>query len=449
MKKYLVLILIAVGSFATSCSSWIDPALNVDPNNPSDAPPSYLLPSVEVQLAYTNGSTLSRMSNLLTQQYEGTDRQHLGFYNYLITSNDIIDIWDNIYSPTLINAQILIQKSTRVEFVGFRAAGRILTAAAIGAATDAFGDVPFSEALLGSESGGKFNAKFDKQADIYTRIQLLLDSAITELATAKAFTNDYIYGGDPKKWTKAAWALKARYAIHLTKRNGNAAATQALQFLAKGFQSNSDDFTYNFDASASQSNPLWQFMDGRTGDMAFGSVFQKRLTALKDPRLGPYADDTNADYPGFGTFYFSQNSPIVLMSYAEQKFIEAEANQRLGNAAAALSAYKDGVSSSMKFIGVAQADADAYLAQSSVTPTGALTIERIIEQKYIALFTQPETWTDWRRTGFPVLTPVKGSAIPRRLPVSFDETQYNAANIPAGSLNTVTWIYTPVWWDGN
>jgi hypothetical protein len=66
-----------------------------------------------------------------------------------------------------------------------------------------------------------------------------------------------------------------------------------------------------------------------------------------------------------------------------------------------------------------------------------------------------ETWSNWRRSGFPVLTPVvypgnnTGGTIPRRFPYPIVEAGTNTANynaahnaVPGGDLLT-----SRVWWD--
>jgi hypothetical protein len=68
-----------------------------------------------------------------------------------------------------------------------------------------------------------------------------------------------------------------------------------------------------------------------------------------------------------------------------------------------------------------------------------------MDQKYLSSFLQLETWSDWRRTGFPVLVKPAGAVtteIPRRLPYPDDERLYNGDNMPAGLT-----ITSRVWWD--
>ncbi len=83
-----------------------------------------------------------------------------------------------------------------------------------------------------------------------------------------------------------------------------------------------------------------------------------------------------------------------------------------------------------------------YLA--SVDPgEGNLTLQNIIEQKYIAMYNDPEIFADWRRTGFPELTPNTGDMIPRRLPYPQTETVSNE-NTPSQADVT---MFSRVWWD--
>ncbi|MEM9391667.1 MAG: SusD/RagB family nutrient-binding outer membrane lipoprotein, partial [Bacteroidota bacterium] len=79
-------------------------------------------------------------------------------------------------------------------------------------------------------------------------------------------------------------------------------------------------------------------------------------------------------------------------------------------------------------------------------------LEQIMTQKYIALYSHGlETWTDFRRTGFPALTPVTGGnnafnlngEIPRRLPYPQTEIDLNNSNVPITSPD----FQDRFWWD--
>jgi hypothetical protein len=448
-------LLLAVGACTAmtlaSCNQWIDTSLNNDPNNPQSVAITTLLPSTEGSLAFTNGSTVSRFACMFTQQFLGTDRQHAGYYTYLLTENDVGNIWDNYYVATMKTARTLIDQAGSGS-PHYRGAGRVLFVNALATVTDTWGDVPYTEIFQLQRNGtGTLTAKFDTQESLYNVMQTQLDSAIIDLqSTRNAIALDYgvggvavdaIYNGDRQKWLRAAWTLKARLAIHLAKRRGNAASQDALRFLANGFKSVGDDMKFAFGTAAATPNPLYGFMRDRA-DITVGDYITKLLTDLKDPRAEGYGDQDN----GPGPQVANSNSAVILLSFAEAKFIEAEANQRLGNTDAARTAFIAGVNASLAANGVSSDDAQTYTAQTSVVPASGITLERIMTQKYLAMYTQPETWTDWRRTGFPTLTPVTGNAIPRRLNTPLNERLYNGSNVPAGS-NQPAWLFGRVWWD--
>ena len=64
-------------------------------------------------------------------------------------------------------------------------------------------------------------------------------------------------------------------------------------------------------------------------------------------------------------------------------------------------------------------------------------------QKYIAMFMDPEVFSDWRRTGIPELDPNTGANVPRRLPYAETAVLYNE-NTPSPADVT---IYDRVDWD--
>jgi Susd and RagB outer membrane lipoprotein len=60
----------------------------------------------------------------------------------------------------------------------------------------------------------------------------------------------------------------------------------------------------------------------------------------------------------------------------------------------------------MMATGVPTAQIDAYIMANGTLPAAeADKVKAIIEEKYVANWGVPmESWTDWRRTGFPALT---------------------------------------------
>jgi len=284
----------------------------------------------------------------------------------------------------------------------------------------------------------------------------LLNEAITDLQSSKSVyspgAEDVIYGGDLAKWKKTAYALKARYSLHLAKKKGATAYSDALAAIANAYQGNGDDFKLIFGSAYNNANPIFKSEQERPGYLCANSTYIAKLKEKNDPRLGVYFDgnlgsaagENNANASKIGPTYASETSPVYLISYAEIKFIEAEASFKANDKVRAANAYNDGLKASLQREGV-YGDGTWYTAQKETDAT--ITLEKIMNQKYLSSFLQVECWTDWRRTGFPALVKPAGavlSEIPRRLPYPDDERLYNGDNMPAGLTLT-----SRIWWDAN
>jgi hypothetical protein len=156
----------------------------------------------------------------------------------------------------------------------------------------------------------------------------------------------------------------------------------------------------------------------------------------------------------FGPYIKTATAPVIFATYSENKFIEAEARLILNATDPAIKTALDaGINASFnKAITVASdtnataAKRDAYItAKATLTGDFQADLEKIITQKYIALYTLGEVWVDYRRTGYPKIPTVQGTTgIPRRLPYPANENLLNSANIP----DRGTTYYKPrMWWD--
>jgi len=79
----------------------------------------------------------------------------------------------------------------------------------------------------------------------------------------------------------------------------------------------------------------------------------------------------------------------------------------------------------------------------------SISLAKIIMQKYIVLFMNPEAYTDYRRTGYPQLTPPSNALtvdkkMPRRWPYPTSERIYNSKNFEPYKNLTIS---SRVWWD--
>jgi hypothetical protein len=446
-------------SFLTICLIGLFPAcrleeINENPNVPSDVSMSLLLTSAQIDFANTLCGRFFRYSSIASQQLKGKDNQELLMENYNPDELFVGYPWEDFYSGPMINLNLIINKANEENSPAYSGVAKIMLANCIGVVTDTWGDVPFSEALAG---GQNLFPRYDSQEAIYDRIQELLDESIEELQLESPITpgtDDLIFGGDLNKWLRTAYALKARYFLHTSKRNNNAAQL-ALAQLSEAMTSSNDDCSYNYLGTSIDANPINNFFAS-----TFYAVVDPQfigVMGIADPRFEYFVDiiPFTGGQSKVGAFQGSANSPAVFMSYVEQKFIEAEAQLRTGNNEAAQSALQTAVTSSIEevesFLGVVLDQDDVNDLLTSLTLTGVFEddLEMIIEQKFVALFTQHECWTDWRRTNYPALDPNENEisssnpegGIPRRLIYPQSERLLNE-NFPG----TVT-MQARMWWD--
>jgi hypothetical protein len=202
--------------------------------------------------------------------------------------------------------------------------------------------------------------------------------------------------------------------------------------------SEADDAKVNFAEDPTAENPLSQFLSQRSGYMTIGSKLVDIMNGLEDPRRDAYiAADKSGKFTvdcDPGPLYASANSPVPVVTYAEMMMIRAEIKLAEGSDVDAKQSYTNAIKSSMKAAGVSDVEVTTYLAKPEVMPTGNLTLDHIMTQKYIALYTQPESFCDWRKTGIPAITPPKNASglTPRRFIYPISERIYNAANMPSG-----------------
>ena len=472
ISKYAVLLaLTATPLVITSCRQELD--INVDPNNPSQATLPGLLSGSQVGLAFALGGEGTRMPASIVQHYAGHRAQPLDYAQYRITSSATDGTWTALYNA-LMDIKELENKAAASGNQAYLGVSKILQAHAFSVITDLFGDIPFSEALQGRAN---ITPAYDRQEDIYPALITMIDDGVTALrAGTETIKGDIVYRGDVTKWEKFANSLKLRLLNHLSSRQPNAAAN----FLATNpslIDTSADDAKVAFGSVASNANPIHQFdvISGRK-DQAVASTIVDKMKALSDPRVSLYfkpiaendhglrgqyfgnvpgndvGDTGESRYSRVGSAYASVKSPVVLMSAAEVNFIKAEVYHRASNAASAQAAYEAAITQDFAALGLSSSSAATYLANANVAYNG--TLQRIMEQKWITMFQASyESWVDWRRTGYPALTPAANNAtsnvIPRNLPYPDVEINSNRANLVAGPGIPIpyTGLSNRVWWD--
>lgn len=469
---------IAVLVGVTACDNSSLTNVNKNPNAPEAVSAALLFPTAAVSSVNLARSTLEITPSAFVHwpQYAAEYQYaEISYYQFRPTTAD--GWWSAYYTGPIEDLEQALRQAKEQNYPN--QIGPILTMRAFDYSimTGMWGDIPFSEA--GQGDAGNFTPKYDTQQSIY-------DSLLTNLADANSMMSagagtgfgaqDPLYGGDIAKWKKFANSLRARLGMNLSTVDAQRAKSEvAAAIAAGGFTSNADNAQINWPGDGTNDNPWYDTEkegNGTRDDTRMSVTFIDTLLSLNDPRIKVFArpvqDETcgtvpmctpvapggyrgmpngleagDAGYWGpkasrLGTQVFDAKQPSYFMTYAEYSFIKAEAAERGWITGSAAQFYYDGIGASLKQWGVSSADSTAYLAQAKIQYLGGTAgLAQIGVQKWIALFTQGfEAWSEWRRTGYPNLTPALNARtangqIPRRVIYPQTEQSFNPANLSA------------------
>lgn len=417
---------ISLGLFLSSCSDYLD--INTDPTrvNENQVTLPAMLPTIveATSLAqYNYEFTIGQITQHLCNVTGGGADQHIEIR--------LSGAWSTSYLTAMTNAQLMIEKANTLSSPHYAALGKILLAYNLNMATTAWENIPYSQAF----SIKNLKPEYDSQESIYQVINQLLDEAIVDIdktsAKSPSAADDIIYGGNRTRWKAAAKALKARVIMQKSAKGATAAANDALTALASAaMTSNADDLqlTYN----TRNLNP-WHSnvaLANVTGNLTvrhsqqFIDALNGTTLGVFDPRLPIVGGRTTANANattwvggenGVGggnvdltanSWHSRNTSPILFITFAEQKFIQAEAEflknggttTSKGTTAVGYQAYLDGIKANMDKLGVADTARTRYMSDPKVAVGAAnLTLQLIMAEKFKALFLNPETWNDYRR----------------------------------------------------
>jgi len=482
--KQALFIGLAAAVGLSGCKKYLD--INENPNNPDNADPTLLLPTTEAAISQVIGNSFQVPGNMWAQYWTQSPlaSQYKTFDQYSPTTETFDNAWLNLYQVTLVNAD-LITKSQRVQLENVKGIAYVMKAYAFQVATDAFGDVPLSEAL---QPAVFQNPKYAAQQVVYDSVFMYINKALPLLNATSVSPGgqDLIFQGDMTKWVAFANTLKLRAYLRLS--NVDPATAQA--GIAALYQTNptflTEDASITYSPTGGNENPFYNEAAspvlGKVQNVVASSTVVNAFTANNDPRLGKFfalfidktaptdslesipqgsylANTTKKVSPpsalvgGKADDPNSATAPVKLLSAAESYFLQAEAVARGWATGDVTTLYKAGITAS--FAATGAGDPTTYI---NTAPAGlrALTaavtvndkVKAIITQKYFAMcgFQGFEAWNEWRRTGYPTFfVPSAGSIIaagqkPLRMRYPNSEATSNL-NYP-GTIP----IYTPVWW---
>ncbi|MBN1926750.1 MAG: SusD/RagB family nutrient-binding outer membrane lipoprotein [Prolixibacteraceae bacterium] len=461
--KYIIFLLILSVTFSTSCSDDVLDEIDRDPNNPTEVSVDFILPGVQVNCIHS--FLMGAGARYISSYVEHHCNVHLNPY----WPERGTDQFNQAYS-ILKDVNIIIEKGSEENKWTHVGIAQVIKAITLGTLTDIFGDVPYSEALLGSENR---NPEYDSQEAIYSELFLILDDAIKNLSKETVVNPgkyDMLLQGDKNMWVKVAWGLKARFYNRLSNIDSSGSATNALLAVKNSFSSAEECLSFSdYENGGSDHINLFSYQEQLEKCFATSVTMLNVLNSFNDlgfvdPRADRWFAKLNGEFVGAPNGenipdvahnkyspisivnVLSPDAPVMVLTYDELKFIEAEANLRLAKRPEANAAYRKAVEAACSRAGLTTGEIASYTSQGTVfTDNESLNLEMIIKQKYLSFFiSQPiEAWSDWRRTGIPSLyNTVEG--IPLRLPYPNTELARNS-NAPT-DINNVT-IYTKkVWW---
>ncbi len=467
---FIVLLLALLG--LGSCGEYLD--INTSPNAPEKPGDlDLLLADMTSTTAYNlvGGGNWTRFGAQWIQHVANNSTPPSND-TYRINTSDMNNEWAfSSYAGVLINGKRVEDLGTTAEQWHHVGVAKVLMAHNFALLTDFWGEIPFAEAL---QREGNIKPDFQDQETVYQGIQAMLDEGIELLRRPSDLpvgNGDFFYGGDTLSWLRLAHALKARYHLRLAGAPGYDAASQAqaaLSALAGAMQSPDDEARFPFNPDPGQEAPWNQWVNKFATSMQISQHMVQLLESLQDPRLPIMADqnqdglyighqngatptNTLAERSAIGQYFLDPDLDVPLMTYVEQKFIEAEAEWILGNRTAAQAAYETAIRTHMQQLSgsgelqtvIGPAEIDAYLGAHPLS-----SLEDLIVQKYVAAFVLSsfEAYNDFRRTGFPSsLQPALNgdvNQIPTRMIYTDTEINNNAENVPQGITLT-----SRVWWD--
>lgn len=465
IKKYKFVIL----TFAlalVSCDDYLD--INENPNNPTEAP----LAALMVNSTFESAQNTFRMGDITSNYVQYLASPNPG------SSSDVMDpvsysgTWASMYNAmTDINDMILKgEEESANHYIGI---GQILMAYNLAMTVDAWGDIPYTEAF----NFVTITPAYDDDAQLYSTILDLLDSGLSNLSTdteVSVGADDFIYEGDISKWMKFGNMLKARYLNHYSE-TGEYDPSAVLAALENGFESSEDDAQVEY--FEGEINPWADVAIDNTNLFLGGWISEQFIEAtdgttfgVVDPRLplmvsttddGEYVGTVNGAGRGDaaeegersvlepGDYYTTEQAPVLMATYFEQKFIEAEAAFGIDKERS-YQAYLDGIRAHMNKIGVPSGEIEAYISDPVVSMgVDSFSLEDIYKEKWVAMFLHPETWVDARRYDYQYedfdlpenLNPDLGGQFLKRLAYPDSEVSRNGSNVPDVSL------LDPIFWD--
>ncbi len=444
-----------------------------------------------VQQVISPNSGLLTGANYNQDNRQSSDDHWIKYYENVIKNTG--DIKAQLAAETAPNRPNLLNMAVIVESLAFM----ILT--------DEYGDVPYFEAGRGVSDQIVLPA-YTPQEEIYKDLINVVRNATAALSTSAPPENgEVLYSGDIDRWKRFGNSLLLRLGMRLTEVDLALAEQTVKEAFAGGvMQSNEDNYVIRHDSNytnnagvtlnATEANNYYmvdtfvKFLQD-SNDPRLESMAVRYIDAASGPEQVPENGSTDSDDQigmpmgydnssiagvaanlNLASFYaftqvdrnrfIKQTAPMFMVTHSQTQLLLAEAAIRGWVSGDPAEYYAEGVRAHMEQMAaydsasaISTTEIDAYLAARPFDAGNAF--EQINNQYWVSSFMNgPEAFANFRRSGFPALTPnpypaqdITGNFI-NRLTYPTDEIATNNANLSAavarmGPDN----LDTKVWWD--
>ncbi len=502
--KYFFAGILIIATF-NSCDKGFD-KMNINPVALTSTDPAFLLNSAIMSSVFAY-NTLQYESIIVKQMenpYSGVGAAaQYNQDNRSVTSQNWTKYYRSVIKLLIDNVVKLKGDTNQVNLYNM---SRIWKAYTFMVLTDTYGAIPYSEAGKGYLEG-LVTPVYDTQESIYKDLLNELQNASDALVTSLPNDpRDILFGGNIVKWKRMGYSLLLRAAMRLSKVDPATAKKYVGIAVAGGLMQSNDDNAIIAN-NANYQNPIGAQLNGGQADFFYmAKDFIDYLKITHDPRLGSIAvryvgakskadqieskanrnPEVQIGMPlGFdnttiatavaadnlaSSYDYSQldrkrmaspQAPTFFITYGQTQLLLAEAVVRNWTTGNASQLYSGGVTASMNQLSsygenttISESEIDTYFQANPFDESKAL--ELINTQYWIASFLNgPEAWANFRRSGFPALTPnpfpgsdLHSEEFIRRLTYPDAEINVNHDNVQkAIDQQGPDVLDTRVWWD--
>ena len=442
MKKIsnLIYAFLCTSILFTSCDDYLD--VNRSDDTVSGVSADLILPVLTFYAAQTNYDH-AEYNMYLAQAFTTGGRSQVNSTAYKggweFLSMNRHPQWRRHYYDIGVNFNEMIASAEEAGYTNFPLIGRTIRLMSTQLTTDAFGDMPLTEAYQATAS------KYDTQEFIYQWMLTEVDDLLAQYNNAAVTGNpaniaitrqmDRIYSGDLKKWRQFTYALKARILLRKLPNwdNNQAACEKIIAAVDAALTEDWEEPIYKFDGGVGEANSPWgpakpkiggwesrsndldktipskYLMDDMFGIFASvnprtGYAKDPRMEALMKPRKG--ADGRTA-------FRYLECNIGMDASAKESHYPDLYCASPLNTTDETVNPYtkNDGyiplflteelmLEKSFERFNCNPKYTGNYLKDVAYLPETDFNIGHIMRQKYVCMYLQPEIWTDMRRYNY-------------------------------------------------